>query len=362
MALSEQGVSVSIYAPYDAHSEEDIAQWSPLQPQVFPRQAPHSLAIGKGLKDAVMAADHDVLHLHGIWQYNSAITRQWQKQTGRSVMISPRGMLDPWALSHSGWKKKLVGAAFENDNLARSACLHALNKSEASSMRQFGLKQPIAIIPNGTDTIDLSSSSPKPDWAQNDTRKTLLFLGRIHEKKGLDLLIEAWGQLKAEQPAIAETWRIIIAGWDDGGYQEGLQEMISAKGLSQDITFIGSVFGDEKAATLAAADAFILPSYSEGLPMSVLEAWSYQLPVFMTEACNIPEGFSADAAVKIPVQSKGIKDALIQWLPNETLMEKGQRGRALVERDFTWPMIARKHIEVYRAMMGQQSYPAFVET
>jgi len=232
-ALRDQGVGVTIYSIEDEHSAEDLAAWAPLTPRVFPRRYLNALGYGKGLKEAVLAGGHDVLHLHGIWQYNSHIANLWRAKTGGKVMISPRGMLDPWALSHSAWKKRIVSRLFENKNLKGSTCLHALNASEAKSMRDYGLTQEIAIIPNGADIPNASIKPAVPEW-KKDERKTLLFLGRLHEKKGLDPLIESWANLLKSQPKLSETWQLAIAGWDDGGYEIGLHEKVTALGLDEE--------------------------------------------------------------------------------------------------------------------------------
>jgi len=353
--LAEAGAEVCVYALEDQHSTLDLPEWSPIVPHVLPTTFRGVFPYARSLDRELARADHDVLHLHGIWQLQSRSVNRWKRAMGRPVMISPRGMLDPWALANSGWKKKLVGAWFEDRNLREADCMHALNSSEARSMRAFGLTNPIAIIPNATHLAKIGPREKKVG------RKTLLFLGRIHPKKGLLELVEAWALAMTNRPGLANEWQLEIAGWDDGGHASALETQVARAGLGSSVRLSGPAFGEEKVALLSRADAFVLPSFSEGLPMSVLEAWAYRLPVLMTESCNLPEGFSARAAVKIPTDPAQLAEALIDTLPRKDLQQIGEKGCALVEERFSWSRIAEQHMDVYRWMLGERDAPACVE-
>lgn len=352
LAMAEQGHDVRIFGLQDEHTAEDISAWAPLRPTVLARKGPAALGYAPELTQALINADVDVVHQHGIWQGISHSISNWRTQTNRPVIIAPRGMLDPWALSQGRAKKAIVKALYEGRNLRGAAAMHALNKSEAASMRAYGLTQTIATIPNGTHLPEASAHYARPDWAKPD-RKVLLFLGRLHPKKGLMPLIEAWSELTVKQPNIGAIWQLAIAGWDDGGHEADLRARVSELNLEDSVSFIGSVFSDAKAATLSHADAFILPSHSEGLPMSILEAWSYRLPVFMTDACNIEEGFAANAAIRITTEPASIEAALGAVLPDEAQRAAlGQAGYDLVKARFDWASIAARQIALYRTLIA----------
>jgi poly(glycerol-phosphate) alpha-glucosyltransferase len=295
---------------------------------------------------------------------------QWQKKTGRAVVISPHGMLDPWAVKNSAWKKKLVGWFFASESLRRATCIHALCESEAESIRAYGLTNPIAVIPNGIDLPETGCRKSAVGDQQEQKRK-ILFLGRIHPKKGLKELIEAWSRLGEKRA----QWQLLIAGWDDGGHLERLKKQASEFGLrwrdlSQqtfnldtptfDICFLGPKFGEEKHQLLQSVDGFILPSFSEGLPMSVLEAWAYGLPVIMTEFCNIPEGFAAQAAIRVEPRPESIAEGLESFfsLADEERGAIGECGRRLVEERFTWDSIARQMKAVYEWCLTGKNPPS----
>ena len=151
-----------------------------------------------------------------------------------------------------------------------------------------------------------------------------------------------------------------IIGWDDGGHEEALHQHARRLGLlGESVHFLGPRFDDEKAAAFSQADAFILPSHSEGLPMAVLEAWSYGLPVLKTLACNLPEGFTTDAAMRIEPNvdaiAAGIKRLIA--MPERERVGMGQRGRTLVEERFTWPRVAEQMHAVYRWALGEREQP-----
>ena len=177
----------------------------------------------------------------------------------------------------------------------------------------------------------------------------LLYIGRIHPKKGLAELIEGFAQARLK------GWKMVLAGWDDGGHLQPLRQRVSALGLSDSIILPGPLYGEDKQAALANAHAFVLPSHSEGLPMSVLEAWAHGLPVLMTQECNLPEGFSQGAAIRISQQAGNIAEALSSQLcamDGAALGDMGAKGKALVEQGYSWQQIARDHVAVYRWMTG----------
>jgi poly(glycerol-phosphate) alpha-glucosyltransferase len=141
--------------------------------------------------------------------------------------------------------------------------------------------------------------------------------------------------------------------------QTGLVSSVS----ESSVLFLGPVFGETKDRLLRMADAFILPSFSEGLPMSVLEAWAYRLPVLMTDQCNLPEGFSANAALRIGTDVASISDGMATLVrsPIADLRCLGQNGRRLVELRFTWPQVVRQVKEVYAWVLGGGKRPMCVE-
>ena len=214
------------------------------------------------------------------------------------------------------------------------------------------------MVPNGVDLPLLSGSSSRPTFMGSDDRKVLLFLGRIHRKKGLTETVAGWGRALSHCAALGNDWVLVIAGWDDGGELEVLKRQVDQVDLKDHVYFPGPLFGTEKEAALRYASAFVLASHSEGVPMSVLEAWAHSVPVFMTAACNLSEGFAAGAAYEISTEPEAIARAFIEKLIDPQLSELGRRGRSLVEVGFSWDKITERLVSVYNWIAGGGDRPA----
>ena len=351
------GATVKAYGIADEFTYADLPTWQPTATEAF---VPQFARVGysAGMRRALAGASHELLHQHGLWLYPSIAVCRWRKQTGRPVVISSQGMLEPWSLANSRFKKRVAAAMFERSNLSGAACIHC-SIAEAEGIRAFGLKNPIAVIPNGADLPNLNRTIPRPTWMPDDGRRTLLFLGRLHPKKGINETLQAWALLKSKWPHITASWRLVIAGWNDRGNADGLAIRAQSLGLD-DVLFPGPVFGADKDAAFAHSDAFILASYSEGLPMAILEAWSHALPVFMTRHCNLSEGFSAGSAIEVTTDPETLARCLGEHLSSPKLRDIGMRGRDLVAARFSWSGISRELLAVYRWIRGQGDLPGCV--
>ena len=299
----------------------------------------------------------DIIHQQGIWMYYSYASLLYKKRNPRTVLIiEPHGMLDSWAVKNSAWKKKIVGWLYEYRNLRSADCIHALCQSEYESIRKFGLKNPVAIIPNGITLPQITS------FDRNGNRKTLLFIGRIHPKKGLKELLFGLSILKRNNSKFFDVWNVKIAGWSQIGHIDELKRIVHENHLDDYVEFVGEVHGNEKEKMLCEANAFILPSFSEGLPMSILEAWAYQLPVLMTDYCNIPEGFSSNSAIRIEPSAENIASSLetLSSLSNDKLVNMGLNGYSLVKQKFCWEEIAKQTIQLYEYLLNGGEKPSFV--
>ncbi len=277
-------VDVSVYGLKDEWAHEDRHAWSPVSPQVFAHIGPSAFRYSPKLLDAVLSSNCDLLHLHVLWMATSLVTLRWSQRRRRPYVVTINGMLEPWALRNAAWKKGIARWLFEQSNLDNADCICVNSYSEFKSVRDFGLTNPVAIIPNGIDIVSDAQSFERSKWLKfvtGDCRKTLLFLSRLHPKKGLTNLLKAWG-LNNE---IRKAWKLVIAGWDESGHEVELKQLASRIGLAWsedgasttpvDVYFVGPQFGEDKTELFRVCDAFILPSFSEGFPMAVLEAWAF---------------------------------------------------------------------------------------
>ena len=370
-----QGVKINVVGMEDRFTSEDSSRWLPLKPRVIKVRGPGALGYSPDLLPA-LDSKADLLYAATLWKYPSWAALQWAERTGKPMIVAPHGSLDSWALSNAAWKKRIASVLFKGRQLRRAACLRALSQAEADSFRAYGLTNPIAMIPNGVelpeaDLTKLETRNLKPEIGG---RKTLLFLGRIHPKKGLPNLLRAFARSRGSRVEGREPWQLVVAGWDQVGHERELMELCEELGIrverrqssvegqqsDADILLWGPSFGKDKEDLLCSADAFILPSLSEGLPMSVLEAWAYGLPVVMTPECNLPEGFAAEAAILIETGVEPIEQGLnaLFSMSDEDRCSMGQRGRGLVKERFTWQAVARQMGEVYDWMLGGGAPPS----
>jgi len=355
------GFEVDVVALRDEFTDADAPRWLPLKPNTGKVMGPRGFGVSPGLP-RLMPSGVDVGYCAALWKYPAWAFLEWQKRTGKPAVVAPHGSLDAWALQNSKWKKRIAAAIFKDRQLRNATCFRALCSAEADSIRAYGLKQRIEIVPNGVALPVLLTTE---DSEKSEGKKRLVFLGRIHPKKGVAGALRAWAHLKSEMGnAKWGRWQFVIAGWDQGGHEDELKALCRELGLGfadkqnldGDVIFFGPAFGEEKEKLLRSAAGFILPSLSEGLPMSVLEAWAYGLPVVMTPECNLPEGFACQAALQIRngqiENSKWEGLHALLYMSDSDRIEMGRRGRRLVEEKFTWPKVASSMAELYSEVLG----------
>jgi glycosyltransferase involved in cell wall biosynthesis len=379
------GTEVEVYGVEDQHTQDDLQAWRPLNPLISPYIGLEAFRFSPLLMKSVLSMKADVSHLHALWMHTSVVLRKWSTKSRRPYVITLNGMLEPWAIRNAHWKKQLALTFFERGNLERAGCIQVNSEAEYNSARAFGLRGPICIIPNGVDLPNLTEpryrTEPGPLTSiKNSGRKTLLYLGRIHPKKGLVNLLKGWSRFqRSVSPGAKEEWTLAIAGWDQGGHQRELKEAAAELGLSwSDVSsieapqrseapshlyFLGPQFNLAKELCYRDCDGFILPSESEGLPMAALEAWSYGRPVLITPGCNLPEGYAAGAAMSIEPTEISIERGIAEFveLSREEQRSMGDRGLGLVKERFIWRRVAREMRSVYSWILGEGQRPSCVQ-
>lgn len=292
----------------------------------------------------------DVIHLHGLFTFVSVSAVRAAVLADIPLIVSPHGMLDSWALGNSRMKKKIFFSLFEEKVLSAAAKIHALNSAEEYSISQvIDFKADIRIIPNG---VLLPSEACYPRCKFNFK---LLFLGRLHPKKGVSELLISLFLLKQRRPEVVLNFEVNIVGWGDDKFVAEMKELAQSCDLTEFVHFRGAAFDEGKANYFATADAFILPSFSEGLPMAVLEAWSYGLPVLMTPECNLPEGFESNAAIRVQTNPESLAKSIAAMLetPRDELHAMGQRGLELVRSKFSWDSVAKQYLDMYEEVLAE---------
>lgn len=298
----------------------------------------------------------DLCHAHGMWSRSAWITLEWRLRTGKPLVVAPHGMLDEWALRKSAFAKKLALSSYEGLRLHKAACIHALCEAELGCVQRLGLPVPAFVVPNG---VEIPSAIAERSFASSQ-HKTLLYLGRIHPKKGLDLVLRSLATLAAGDKRLRDEWRLKVCGSGERQYVDSLARMSSELGIADMVDFAGPVDGDEKRSVLGSASAFVLTSYSEGLPMSVLEAWAYGLPSLLSNECNLSRPAREGAAMLTSTSLADVTSALRELLAlgERDRVQMGSRAREYVQRVHRWDRICSRMMDVYRWALGGGPRPA----
>ena len=306
----------------------------------------------------------DIVHQHGLWTSKSFVSKFLRSVYNVAVVVAPHGSLEKWALSKSICKKQLALRFYERDNLYRADCLHATALSEVASFRDFGLKTPIALIPNGISR-NLSRVEGNGNRFREMNRiplekRVLFFLSRISPKKGLPMLLRALAHLKQNQ----RNWILVIAGNDEFNHKKEVSTLAYELGLNESIRFLGPLYDQEKSAAFEAADVFVLPSHSEGAPIAVLEALDAAVPVITTKASHWEDLNTYKCGWWSEISRQGLIDALTKALElaPEELLQMGERGQKLVNNFYSWTELAKKSLLLYRWLLGKDDQPDFVMT
>lgn len=359
--VRQTGVTVSVVGLADDLADRDRDLWDGVAMQTLTAWRTAGLAYAPKLGPALARIDSDVLHQHGIWMYPSVAAERWQRRFGRPRLISPHGMLNPAALALSRIKKTAAYYGYEARSLRMASCFHALGTVEAAALRRCGMTQPIAVIPSG---VDLPGPEVLERTSPVGARRTLLFLGRLCANKGVLELIEAWGLLAARREPALCSWSLSIVGWGAEDFVAQVHRRIAALDLAESVSFLGPRFGTAKECAFLEAGGLVLPSAFESLPMAILEAWAYRLPVLMTEACNLPEGLAVGAALRVESEPSSLASSLLEFFArsDQERTEMGAQGRRHVERAHQWSMIAKRYVTLYAWLLNGGDAPEFVWT
>ena len=299
-----------------------------------------------------------VVHVHGVWEPILRQATRAARSLGVPYIIAPHGMLHPWSLAQRKWKKKLALVLGYRKMLVGASAIHALNSDEATHVRALGLHQACHTLPNG---VFLKEIQPLPALGSFFTHLSelggkpyILFLSRLHYKKGLDRLADAFAILAAK----IEHLHLVVAGPDDGD-ELRFREMIKDHGLDARVHLVGPLWDKSKYAAMLDAACFCLPSRQEGFSVAIIEALAVGVPVVISDACCFGEVAEAGAGYVVTMadgQPKETVTALAQALervlesqPN-TAMRKA--GRELVKSRYTWPAIAKQSVKYYERMIG----------
>ena len=292
--------------------------------------------------------DYDVIHCHGLWHFGTLAPFLLDETVAKVITI--HGVLDRWAYANNNWKKSLMDTLAQKRFLRRADLVQINNTDEkADLLRYLGHQHPnVVIIPNGVKTSDFINLPPKGTFRQTfglpANNKLVLFMSRLNAKKGLDLLLPGFRDYLRRHPQTT----LVLAGPDDG-YETAARHFIDQHQLGHSIQLVGMLTGDDKKAALADADLFVLPSYSEGFSMAVLEAMVAGTPALVSDRVGFGEAIRQhDAACLVELSSDSVRTGLEQMLGNSQLAQQRSRNaNKLVREQYDIDIVANKLLDEY---------------
>lgn len=294
-------------------------------------------SFSRALRERCRDMGAQIIHDHGVWLHTNHVAAGVSRELGLPLVVTPRGMLTEWAFRYKPWKKRIAWKLYQRSDLGSAKLFHATSDQEADGLQALGLRQSVAVIPNGVDVPARRAPAPR-----NGPRK-LLFLSRINPTKGLLDLVDAWASLRPD------GWRVIVAGPDESNYKAVVQEAIRARGLEGAFSFTGSVDGEDKWELYRSADLFVLPTYSESFGVVVAEALACGVPAITTRGAPWQELASERCGWWVEMGVAPLVSALREAtaLSDEERREMGRRGKALVAKRYSWCSVAEKMVGVY---------------
>ena len=313
----------------------DVAGYSPLNGK-FKREV-------EALFDAIRP---DIVHVNCCWMPACAVVQRLAQRRGYKVVLTPHGMLEPWIVKRHYWTRKLPALMLYQKAAVRKAdCLQATAESERENLLKLGYNRNIHVVRLG---IDAEGIALKSSWKRT---KQILFLSRVHVKKGINFLIEAASILRDE----LQGYKIIVAGEGDADYVSTLKQQIADNGLQDIVQLIGGVYGDKKWQLFQTSDFFVLPTYSENFGLAIAEALASGTPVITTTGTPWSDLNTGHAGEWIEIGTQPLIEAMTRFLAlTESELEKmGRNGRRLIETKYSAKVMANDMMDVYKCVISK---------
>lgn len=309
----------------------------------IPRYRPFSANWRKAVVGLLNRVKPDVVHVNCCWTPDCAMIQKVAQGMGYKVVLSPHGMLEPWIVQRHYLTRKLPALMlYQKAAVKKADCIHATADSERDNLLKLGYNSRVKVVKLG---IDADGIALKKSWKR--TRR-MLFLSRVHPKKGVNFLVEAAAVL-CEQ---LKGWHIVIAGEGDADYVDSLKTQIREQGLEDIVRLAGGVYGEEKWRLFQTSDFFVLPTHSENFGLAIAESLASGTPVITTNGAPWDDLNTCGAGACIDIGTQPLVDTLRQFisLTDDELERMGRNGRMLIERKYSAKVMAKEMMEIYRSL------------
>lgn len=353
--LSKEGHSIYIAAIADEYSHSDKSKFQDAQILLIKKQ-PWPFSVLKIIKSYInffINSDAHIAHIHSLWSLSTIAIYFWARMKKKPYVISSNGMMNDWALNQSKIKKKIFLSIIFKRIIAGSKAVIVNSSNERIYLTEKGWHTNFYVIPNGVNV----SLAKRNNLQSINTNKRLLFLSRIHKKKGIEILLDAWNEL---YPVTKQNnWELLVIGFLDpekNEYEKYISEKIKNEPGLANVSVSAGKFGDEMWDQYNCCDAFILPTFSEGSAMVVLNAWTVGKVCLTTVGSNLEIGLDKSCTILIEPNIDSVKNGILKLmnLSDAQIIKFGQVGKKIVQENYTWQKIATKHIEIYRDVITKQ--------
>ncbi len=359
--MASLGHAVSIYTTnQDGLSELKVPTNQPVfrdgvEIRYFPIQHPRFWIFSIPLARAVhkVIPEVDIVHIHSLYVFHDIVAAHYCRKYNVPYLIRPHGTLDPFIYKRHRLRKNIMELLFERKNIQYATAIHFTTEEEKKLAAPYISKTSGIVVPLG---IDLSEYKSLPEqgtfrsrYPEVDGKKIVLFFGRMNFKKGLNILVRAFGQVAKKRDNV----HLILAGPDNEGYAKKVRYWLNCEGVLDRATFTGMLTGKDKLAVLQDADVFVLPSYTENFGISVVEAMACGLPVVISDKVNIWREVVANGAGRVATcDADRFGEIISDFLDNpEAAKQMGERGIILVKERYQWSSVALVLEDAYRSII-----------
>ena len=310
---------------------------------------------GGVFEEVVQRVEPDIVHLHGIWSMALHRCAVACMRLGIKYVIAPRGMLEPWSLQQKWLKKRIARFLYQDRDLKCAAALHATAESEAEQFRKLGFKNPIIVSPNG---VNVPKYFSRVERVERVEKRRVLFVSRMHPKKGVMELVEAWGKSVKEKVKSEGDWVCELVYTVNGEFEKEYESRVKARvkklGLGDQFIFTGALDDEAKWKSYGRSNLFVLPTYSENFGIVVAEALWAGVPVITTRGTPWKDLEEHKCGWWIDIGVESLADALAVAMSHDDaqLREMGARGRSLVEEKYTWDAVVNAMVKGYEEVLN----------
>lgn len=325
------------------HASENPLPMENCKVHDIPRYRPFSGMWKKAVVDLLDSVRPDIVHVNCCWTPDCAMIQRLAQKRGYKVVLTPHGMLEPWIIKRHYWTRKVPALwLYQKAAVQRADCVQATAESERDNLLKLGYNTNIKVVRLG---IDAESIEMKRSWKKS---RQILFLSRVHVKKGINFLVEAADVLRNE----LQGYKILVAGEGDADYVEAMKRMICDRGLQDIVQLIGGVYGDEKWRLFQTSDFFVLPTHSENFGLAIAESLASGTPVITTVGTPWSDLNSSEAGAWIDIGTEPLVETLRRFLSlsEDELETMGRNGRKLIETKYSAHVMAEQMMEVYNGL------------